>query len=574
MNDNKIQFEEWSDIDCDAVDFDELERRLNSQLEEQMLDVKGLELDSKKIGSPDSLGETVKNVIWEQFINQIGVVAGEDFIKENRELKLDLRNSAHIQTTENFAKGKIATHNDKINYQRRYNEWQDKFARDANGNIKMKSARITNAPTEVLNNDARGYIDDGRPTGSASMHMDHTVPAAEIIRDRAANAHLSKKEQAEFANSDINLNSLDSSANQSKSDSKMTDWLEYERYGQKPAERFNINEKELRQKDKKAREKYDKLKKEGEERSIKTGKQSKKNEAKRIGGKALRSVVMGLFASLMKEIIRKLVIWFRSANRKFSTFISSVKDAIKSFISNIKEHLLNATDILVTTIATAIFGPVIGMLKKAWIFLRQGYKSVKEAISFLKDPANKNMPFNLKMMNVGKIVIVGLTAGGSIVLSEIIEKTLLKIPGFAFEIPLLGSLANIIGIFLGALVSGLIGAIALNLIDKAISKKLKSINLCQQIEKKGDIIKTQERLINLADEKVKKIQSDTIVNISQRHIKAGELMNSALNEIIDNSKKIKHLQSENIEVIMDDSERVSNNNDALDDLFNNLKLLK
>ena len=131
---------------------------------------------------------------------------------------------------------------------------------------------------------------------------------------------------------------------------------------------------------------------------------------------------MGLLASLIKDIIRKLISWFRSGSRKLSTFIDSVKAAIKSFVSNLKGHLLNAANIFVTTIATAIFGPVIGMIKKAWILLKQGYKSVKEAIDFLKNPANKNMPLSLKMMEVGKIVIVGLAAGGAIVLSEAIEK--------------------------------------------------------------------------------------------------------------------------------------------------------
>lgn len=50
------------------------------------------------------------DVAWEQVINQIGEVAGEDFIKKHR-LTLDLRDEVHIQTAENFAKGSIATHN-------------------------------------------------------------------------------------------------------------------------------------------------------------------------------------------------------------------------------------------------------------------------------------------------------------------------------------------------------------------------------------------------------------------------------------------------------------------------------
>ncbi|MBP7786222.1 hypothetical protein KA062_03135 [Patescibacteria group bacterium] len=51
------------------------------------------------------------NVVWEQFLNQIANSAGEDFIKENRDLTLDISNDAHTQTTENFINGKIADHN-------------------------------------------------------------------------------------------------------------------------------------------------------------------------------------------------------------------------------------------------------------------------------------------------------------------------------------------------------------------------------------------------------------------------------------------------------------------------------
>lgn len=579
MNDNKKQLEEWSNIDCDAVDFDELESRLESELEEQMADLAGLEQDAGKIGNPDTLGETVMNVVWEQFINQVGVFAGEDFIKENRGLTLDLRDSAHIQTTENFTNGKIAAHNDKIDYQQRYNDWQSNFQHDENGNVITHQAR-TGKEEATLVKGARKPFDQGRPIGSVERgtDMDHTVSAGEIIRDPAANAHLTKEEQIAFANNDKNLNEMDAGQNRSKGDKAMTDWLDNpNKNGQKPNEIFDIDEnldKAYREKDAEAREEYEKCKKEGERRSVETGKKSQKEEAMRIGGKALRSVIMGLLASLIKDVIRKLIVWFRSGQRKLGTFIDSVKEAIKSFVSNIKGHLLNAGNTLVTTIATAIFGPVIGMIKKAWIFLKQGYKSVKQAIKFLNDSKNKNMPFSLKMMEVGKIVIVGLTAGGAIVLSEVIEKGLMTIPGFAFEIPLLGSLANIIGMFLGALVSGLIGALALNLIDRLIAKKLKKINLQEQIEKKSDIIKAQGRLIEVTGKRVEKTRAETISNITQRHTEAAEVMKSAVQEIMANSEEINKTIYENAKIIEDDSEYISENKDILDDLFNELNSLK
>ena len=578
MNENKKQLEEWAELDTDSIDFDDLESKLDSELEEQMADLEGLEADREKIGNPDTIGHTVMNVVWEQFINQVGGVAGEDFIKENRGLTLDLRDSAHIQTTENFAKGKIATHNDKIDYQQRYDDWQSNFMHDENGNVITHSTR-TGKQEATLASGARKPFDQGRPVGSVERgtDMDHTVSAGEIIRDAEANAHMTKEEQIAFANSEVNLNEMDAGQNRSKGDKSMTDWLDNpNKNGQKPDEIFDISEeqdKKYREKDAEARAEYEKQKKKGEQRSIETGKQSQKEEAMRIGEKALRSVVMGLLASLIKDIIRKLISWFRTGNRKLSTFIDSIKKAIKSFVSNLKEHLLNAGNTLVTTIATAIFGPVIGMIKKAWIFLKQGYKSVKDAIQFLKNPANKNMPFSIKMMEVGKIVIVGLTAGGAIVLSEVIEKGLMSIPGFAFEIPLLGSLARLVGMFLGALVSGLIGALALNLIDRIISKKLKRINTQQQIEKKNDILATQSLLNKVVEKKVENTRNDTISSIKERHAEAADIMKDSINKIMSNSEDIDAESIEDAEIIDENDNCSSKNNDALDSLFDDLKSL-
>lgn len=579
MNQNDNNLQQWAEMDVDNIDFDELESKLESELEEQMEDLKGLKLDHEKIGSPDSIGNTVKNVVWEQFINQIGVIAGEDFIKENRGLTLDLRDEAHIQTTENFEKGKIATHNDKIDYQKRYDDWQSNFQHDENGNVITHSTR-TGKQEATLVRGAREPFDKDRPTGSAEKgtDMDHTVPAGEIIRDPAANAHMTKEEQIAFANSEINLNEMDAAQNRSKGDKTMTDWLDNpNKNGQKPDEIFDISkeqDKKYREKDAEARAEYEKQKKEAEQRSIDAGKQSQKEEAFRIGGKALRAAIMGLLAALIKDIIRKLVAWFRSGNRKLSTFIDSVKQAIKSFISNMKKRVLTAGNTLVTNIATAIFGPVIGMIKKAWIFLKQGYRSVKQAIKFLKDPANKNMPFSLKMMEVGKIVVVGLTAGGAIVLSEVIEKGLMTMPIFAIQIPLLGSLASLLGMFFGALVSGLIGALALNLIDRLISNKLKKINEAQQIDKRNDILVTQDKLIRVVEQKVEKTRDTSFSDIQNRHKNASESMRSSVEHILQNSEEIDMTLTENAEVIEDDSTKKSENSDTLDQLFSDLNDMK
>ena len=553
MNDNYNELQQWANEDEEALYEDEtlLERELASHMSE----LSGLEEDFEKIGSPDTLGETVMNVVWDQFINQIGIIAGEDFVKENRGLTLDLRNSAHIQTTENFANGKIASHNSSIDYQERYDSWQSNFVRDEHGNIVMGKKRFSDEIVAQVKPNARNYLNG--PSGSVSMPNDHTIPATEIIRDPEANAHLSRQEQHDFAIGKENYQPLDRDFNASKRDAAMLDAVNHKRDGKRAAERFNIDEEELLERDRVAREEYAKQKEEGQKRSIETGKQSQKAEAFRIGGKALRSVLMGLLAALIKDIIKELISWFRSGKRKISTFTESVKKAIKNFISNIKQHLTTARDTLLSTIVTAIFGPIVGMLKKAWTFLKQGYRSVKEAIQYFKNPANKDKSFGTKMLEVGKIIIAGLTAVGAIALGEVIEKALTSIPIFAVQIPLLGSLASLLGIFFGALGSGLVGALALNLIDRLIAKRQKEQNKLQQLEKKSEILNTQTSLLNVSEKNLKTTEHNALSNIKDRHKEGAKAMRDMVEHILTNSDS--------------QAEEHSRNNEEMDEIFNTLK---
>ena len=530
----------------ESFDFDALEEKLQSQLEEELADMQFLAEEKEKIGSPDNLGNVIMDVVWEQFINQVAVTAGEDFIEENRGLHLDLRKEAHIQTTENFAEGKIATHNTEIDYQQRYDDWQSTFQKDPNIEHKTSNYRYnedqqvwekhdtrSDSWKKVLNKDARADFDKGRPTGNntANTNMDHTVSAGEIIRDPAANAHMTREEQIAFANSEKNLNLMDSAANQSKGDSTMSEFLDSERDGKKAAERFNIDEEELRKKDAEAREEYEKQKKEAEQKSIKAGEKSQKEEAFRIGGKALRAVLMQLLAELVREIIAKLVKWFKSSKKALDTLLDGLKEAIHSFIGKMKQHLINAGNTLFTTVATAIWGPIVGTIKKVWIMLKQGWSSLKNAITYIKDPANRGKPIGRLLMEVGKIVIAGMTGIGAMALGEVIEKGLMTIPIFAFEIPLLGSLANILGIFLGAVVAGIIGAIAISIIEKQIEKSMEHENVDAQIKKGNEILRTQHQLQAVNAVKLSHAKAETAQNIRDRHVAAANMMAESVENI-------------------------------------------
>ena len=572
--------DEYNEELLDSFDLDELEEKLQSELETELSDVDFLESEKEKIENPDHLGETIKNVVWEQFLNQVAVTAGEDFIKENQGLTLDLSKDAHIQTTDNFANGKIATHNTKIDYQKRYDDWQNNFQKDENGKIITHTDRRTGEEKSTLKKGARADFDKGRPTGekTKNTNMDHVNPAARIIRDPEAAAHLSREEQVAYANSEKNLNLMDSAANQSKGDSTMSEWLDSERTGkgagQTQAEYFGLNESELREKERVSEEEYKNTKEKGIERSIETGKQSRREEAKRIGGTAARAVIMQLLAELMKEIIAKLVKWFKSSGKKLETLITSLKEAITSFVSKLKTHLINAADTMVTTIATAIFGPVVRMIKKVWILLKQGCKALKEAIAYIKNPENKGKPVGTLILEVGKIVIAGLSAAGAIVLGEVIEKALVLIPGigafFAAEIPLLGSLANILGIFLGAVTAGIIGAIAINSIEKSIAKRKKAEIRTTIVDKGNEILQKQNQLIDVKQVQLESQKMHIAESITQRHNKASAIMRDAVQNIFsDEETDTLDLKSDNEETFNE----IEESQKQCDDMLNNMNNL-
>lgn len=563
MNENEHDNLPLREESNEKMDFAELEKKLNSQLENEISDLKSLQDDFQKIGNPVSLGETIKDVIWNQFLIQIGYTQGEAFIEENRGLTLDLRKSAHTQTTENFEKGKIATHNPYIDYQKRYNDWQNNFKKDANGNVVMHATRSGESVPTFDDPKAVRRKYKGHPTGSLERKtdMDHTISAAEITRDVAANAHLEEKERVAFANSTTNLNEIPSTHNRSKGENRMYDWLNNPNSkGQKPREQFadplsndylsdDLENKYL-EKDKQAREAYEKLKQQGEQRSVETGKKSRQEEAFRIGKSAIKTVIYGLLIDLIKTVIKKMVAWLLSAKKDLASLLESLKNAITEFVTNLRERLINIGTSFVTTIVTAIFKPVANLIKNIWVLLKQGYRSIKDAVDYLRNPQNKELPFSIKLMQVGKILTAGLAAGGAVLLGEVIEKGLMTIPVFTVQIPLLGSLANILGIFFGALVSGIIGAIALNLIDKAISNKQKQMNQEKQIEKKNEIIQTQSGLISVTSAALAKEKNDLETSIKGRHKSASEEMNKSIEKINQNAADIKsNSANDNVSVI-------------------------
>ena len=542
MANENDQFElQTTELDIDYEKLLSLESSLEDNLKDIAEHIDRLDIDREKLQNNEYLQESIENIVWEQVQLQIAAQIGDEFIKDNNGQTLDLRKEAHIQTAENFEKGKVATHNRDVDYQERYDTWQNNFVKDDLGNIKTHSTR-SGKIVNTLTKDARKPFDAGRPTGSKEKgtQMDHTVSAGEIIRDPKANAFLTKEEQIAFANSEVNLNEIRGDINQAKGDQSTTELFDNPNSkGQYARDNHNISkqeEKQLREKDKEARAEYDRVRDEAEKRAIKSGKKSRRDEALKVSGKALKAALLQLLSEFLRELISKFISWLKDKERNLSTFIEKIKEAIISFVNNLSNHLLNVGKSVVTMIASAIVGPVINTFLKAWTFIHQGWKSLKEAIDYLNNPDNKEKSVQIMILEVGKIVVAGLSATGAIVLGETLGASLTaSFPVLAISIPLLGTIGGLIGTFMGATLSGIIGAFVLKMIDQQIVDRQIADLSSERIDQKNEMLVIQDQLLDVKNVKLE-VEKNTIINtIKERHDIAATMMKEKLSDIFSES---------------------------------------
>ena len=541
---NKNETLEITNNELEYSNLIDLQSSLQVELNDILDELSTIEEDREKLQNNKYFEEAIQDIIWDQVQNQLAVQIGEEFIKENNGQKLDLRKEAHIQTAENFEKGKFITHNaDRSIYEDRYKDWQGKFEKDEFGNIRTHATR-SGKTVNTLKNLARKKFDENRPTGSKvkGTQMDHTVSAGEIIRDAKANAFMTEEEQIAFANSKANLYEIRSEINQAKGDQSTTELLDNPNSkGQYAREVHNISskeEKQLREKNKEARTEYDRVRDEAEKRAIQSGKKSRRKEALKVTGKALKAAVLQLLTEFLREIVKKFISWLGEKEKNFGTFIAKVKEAISNFMSNLSHHVLGVGQSMVTMLATSIIGPVVGTFMQVWTFIQQGWRSLTEAIDYLKNPENKNKSTSVKMLEIGKIIVAGVTAAGAIVLSSAIGATLLSIfPPLGVEIPLLGSLSGLIGTFMGATVAGIAGAFVLKLIDQMIVDKQIDELTNKKIDKYNDklIVQDQMNAVGMALVQVDKMES--LSQMEDRHHQAAEIMRDELSFLLEEKEK-------------------------------------
>ena len=528
------------------VDFEEVEGFLSRQLEESFSDLELLEKDRETIANPDSLGKIVIDEVWKQFGNQIGL----DMTNETLIQKYDRE---HPETYEDIA--------DSVMQDQRY--------KDANKAMKeqQQAGNLTDA-----------YTGEKLKPGEQA-NLDHVKSRKEISENqRRKQANLSV---ADLANKEENLKPTNESLNKSK--------------GKKSVEKYlkdrEVREKALIEQNEKANKKIDESNMSDVEKRLQKEKNNKRlndklavnddlmrqadkvardainkdirvNMAKEVGKKAgkdaLKTMAISALFSLLKEIMNGIIRFFKSKSKSFNGFLAEMRESIRSFFSKILRVVQTGASTLISTILSEIFGPIVSLFKKLSSVIKQGISSVIDAVKYLRNKENKEKPFSIKVAEIGKIITVGLVGGSAIFLGEVFEKFLLTVPGMQIEIPLIGTLANMIGLFLSSLVSGLIGAIVLNLIDKFISKKLKEERGQQIIAKKNVIMSTQQAQIVVAENRRKVLKETVISDISDNHALAKEVMRQSIDEIFNEDKTIDYKNTNNISENQSDLAQMQN----------------
>ena len=515
--------------ESENLNYDELEELLEEQFTMEFSNLEKLELECKEISSPDKLGDVILDEIWNQFANQIGLDMTSDTL--------------------------LKQYNDKH---------PNGYTKEEGAKI-MKDKRYTYANSAMKEKQKNGNLKD-EYTGKTikineKANLDHVIPRKQIFENPWRK--IADIETVDLANKSENFAATNESLNKSKGAKSNSEYIKNR----------ELREKELRNQVQRANEKIDKMNiSDAEKRNLKAINEKRLNDklaadshkmlkveksakkamykpiakkaAVRMANKAGKDAIKAMFVAalfgMLKEIMNALVRFFKSKKRSFDTFLDEMKNVLHSFFSKIKDFIKVGIDSFVGSIVGEIIGAINQKLQKITNVVKQIFGSIRESISYLSNPENQTHSTAIKIAHISKIITSALVGVGAIFLGEYFEKYLKKIKGFDTEIKYLGSIANILGMFLASLLTGILGAIIINGIDQFISRKLIEENQKQQADKKNELLRIQDVQIFVAEQNVAIKRNDIFSKMAKNHQKLRELLGNVQEEFSNSKIDFKH----------------------------------
>ena len=556
---NEILVQNTDEVDeVQSLNYDELEELLEQQFEMEFSNLESLQTEFKEIGSPDKLSEVILDEIWNQFGNQIGLDMTSDTL--------------------------LKQYNDNIDKPKEYTKvigksiLEDKRFKDAKNNMKDKLRSGT------LKDEYTGKT----LKINEKVNLDHVVPRKQIFENPWRK--IADIETVDLANKSENFAATNESLNKSKGATSNSDYIKNR----------EAREKKLKDQVQRANEKIDKknisdaekrnLKAENNKRlndklaadskkmlkSEKTAKKAinkdiAKKASVRMANKAGKEAVKAMFVAalfgMLKEIMNALVRYFKSKKQSFDAFLKEMKKALHSFFGKIKDFIKVGVDSFVGSIVGEIIGAFAEKLRKLPNLVKQLFGSIRESISYLSNPENESHSTAIKIAHISKIITSALVGVGAMFLGEYFEQFLNKIPGMTFEIKLLGTIANILGMFLASLLTGILGAIIINGLDSFISRKLQDENKRQQADKRNELLRIQEVQIFVAEQNVAIKRNHIFSKMAKNHQKLRELLGDVEEEFSNSNIDFKQRLLAN-EIYFDEKQReLEEMQSALNDLL-------
>ena len=510
--------------ESENLNYDELEELLEEQFTMEFSNLEKLELECKEISSPDKLGDVILDEIWNQFANQIGLDMTSDTL--------------------------LKQYNDKH---------PNGYTKEEGAKI-MKDKRYTYANSAMKEKQKNGNLKD-EYTGKTikineKANLDHVIPRKQIFENPWRK--IADIETVDLANKSENFAATNESLNKSKGAKSNSEYIKNR----------ELREKELRNQVQRANEKIDKMNiSDAEKRNLKAENNKRLNDklaadskkmlkaekrakkainkdiskkasvriAKKAGKDAIKAMFVAALFGMLKEIMNALVRYFKAKQQSFDTFMDEMKKALHSFFGKIKDFIKVGVDSFVGSIVGEIIGAFNQKLQKLPNLIKQLFGSIRESISYLSNPENQTHSTAIKIAHISKIITSGLVAVGALFLGEYFEQFLNKIPGMTFEIKLLGTIANILGMFFASLLTGILGAIIINGLDGFISRKLQDENKKQQADKKNELLRIQDVQIFVAEKNVAVKRNDIFSKMAKNHQKLRELLGNVDQEF-SNSK--------------------------------------
>ena len=515
--------------ESENLNYDELEELLEKQFTMEFSNLKKLEVECREISSPDKLGDVILDEIWNQFANQIGLDMTSDTLLK--------------QYNDNNPNGYTKKEGAKILKDKRYTDANNAMKeKQKSGNLKDEYTGKTLKVNEKTN-------------------LDHVVARKQIFENSWRK--IADIETADLANKSENFAVTNESLNKSKGAKSNSDYIKNR----------ELREKNLREQVKKANKKIDKMNiSDAEKRNLKAENNKRLNDklaadsqkmlkvekkakkainkdiakkapvriANKAGKDAIKAMFVAALFGMLKEIMNALVRFFKSKKRSFDAFLEEMKNALHSFFRKIKDFIKVGVDSFVGSIVGEIIGAFAQKLKKLPNLIKQLFGSIRESISYLSNPENQTHSTAIKIAHISKIITSGLVAVGAMFLGEYFEKYLLTIPNFGNPIPLLGTIANILGMFLASLLTGILGAIIINGLDGFISRKLQDENKKQQADKKNELLRIQDVQIFVAEQNVAVKRNDIFIKMAKNHQKLRELLGNVQEEFSNSKIDFKH----------------------------------